>query len=79
MKQYKELYIKICVEFCRLLIGSVFVFSGTVKAIDPVGGAIKINDYLIAFGLDVFKRKDVCIFVFIYLGIWRIQRNNLKK
>lgn len=55
MKQYKELYIKICVEFCRLLIGSVFVFSGTVKAIDPVGGAIKINDYLIAFGLDVFK------------------------
>lgn len=47
--RYKETAVKILVECCRLLIGVVFVFSGFVKAVDPVGGAIKIDDYLTAF------------------------------
>ena len=51
----KEKFIKILVEFCRILIGITFAFSGTVKAIDPVGGAIKIGDYLTAFGLNHFS------------------------
>lgn len=42
---------KIAAECGRILIGLVFIFSGTVKAIDPMGGAIKIDDYLGAFGL----------------------------
>jgi uncharacterized membrane protein YphA (DoxX/SURF4 family) len=53
--EYKERIIKTVAEICRLLIGSVFVFSGFVKAIDPVGFAIKIGDYLAAFGLQDFK------------------------
>ncbi|MDR1200041.1 MAG: DoxX family protein [Tannerellaceae bacterium] len=51
----KERIIKVIAEICRLLIGSVFVFSGFVKAIDPVGFAIKIGDYLVDFGLQNFK------------------------
>ena len=39
---YKETAIKILTECSRLLIGVVFIFSGFVKAVDPVGGAIKI-------------------------------------
>lgn len=48
----KNTVVKIWVEACRLLIGIVFVFSGFVKAVDPVGGAIKIGEYLASFGLD---------------------------
>lgn len=51
----KDLTIKVIIELCRLLIGVVFIFSGFVKAIDPVGNAIKISDYLTAFGLDIFQ------------------------
>lgn len=34
----------------RLVFGGVFIFSGFVKAIDPLGSTYKIQDYLTAFG-----------------------------
>lgn len=50
--EYKERIIKIITECCRLLLGVVFIYSGFVKAVDPVGFAIKIGEYLAAFGLE---------------------------
>ena len=46
MKQIKT----IIAAICRTLLGVVFIFSGVVKAIDPLGTVYKIEDYLKAFG-----------------------------
>lgn len=40
----------ISLQVGRILFGAVFVFSGFVKAIDPLGSTYKIEDYLHHFG-----------------------------
>ena len=41
----------IFVNTARIFLGLVFMFSGIVKAIDPVGTQIKFEDYLVGMGL----------------------------
>ncbi|MBR4841947.1 MAG: DoxX family protein [Bacteroidaceae bacterium] len=58
MKKKKEeikrsLAARISVNFCRVIVGLVFMFSGIVKAVDPVGTQIKLYDYINAFGLNI--------------------------
>ncbi|MDR0667532.1 MAG: DoxX family protein [Prevotellaceae bacterium] len=45
---------KILRIICRVLIGVLFIFSGYVKAIDPVGSQIIFSEYFSAFRLDFF-------------------------
>lgn len=44
----------IAVNVCRFLVAATFIFSGYVKAIDPLGTQYKIHDYLVALNIDSF-------------------------
>lgn len=58
---------KIAIRIIQVLVGLLFLFSGTVKAIDPVGSAIKFNDYFTAFGLPQSDTVALLLAVFLNL------------
>lgn len=49
--------------FLRVVVGSVFLLSGWAKAIDPWGGLLKFNDYMMALGVTM-SRPVVLVGVF---------------
>lgn len=82
-KQYK--IIGVCITVCRFVLAAVFIFSGFVKAIDPLGTQYKIQDYLDAFGWSsvfpdfipflaaaLLGMLEFCLGVYLFFGIRRI-------
>lgn len=57
--------VKFLVEFSRIIVGATFLFSGFVKAVDPLGFTYKIQDYLIELGLTVFFPLALPVAVFM--------------
>ena len=43
--------LKMIVNLCRIIVAVTFIFSGFVKAIDPIGTQYKLQDYLGAIGM----------------------------
>lgn len=43
---------KILILISRIIVSVVFIFSGLMKAIDPVGSQIKFEEYFEAFGME---------------------------
>ena len=63
---------KIIAGICRTLLGMVFIFSGAVKAIDPLGTVYKIEDYLKAFGgffTDLLPAAEIAAWGLIVLEL----------
>jgi triosephosphate isomerase len=65
-----DMPVKVLVNFCRIVLGLTFMFSGVVKAIDPMGTQIKFSDYLYAFGMGgVIIDSTLLILACILIGI----------
>jgi uncharacterized membrane protein YphA (DoxX/SURF4 family) len=52
-------------NFSRLFVGVVFIFSGIVKGVDPLGTAYRIEDYFIAYGLEWAIPLSLMLSVFL--------------
>jgi uncharacterized membrane protein YphA (DoxX/SURF4 family) len=72
-------------NICRFSLALVFILSGFVKAVDPLGTQYKIQDYLVALGWsEVFPDflpfliavllgvVEFCLGVYLFFGIRRI-------
>lgn len=85
----KELHIiqKVWTNLCRFVLAGVFIFSGFVKAVDPLGSEYKIQDYLDAFGMGtwfpaffpllagiVLSAVEFSVGVFLFFGIRKTTR-----
>ena len=57
--------VKLIVLFCRIILATTFIFSGFVKAIDPVGSAIKFGDYFTALNITFFQDHTLILSVFL--------------
>ena len=73
---------KVWTNVCRFLLAVTFIFSGFVKAVDPLGFQYKIQDYLEAFGLAsilpsffplllavVLSALEFAVGIFFFFGI----------
>ena len=50
-KNALHIVLKIVVNICRFLLAATFLFSGFVKANDPLGMVYKLEDYFSAWGI----------------------------
>ena len=50
--QNRQWPVTLGVNICRLVLAVTFIFSGFVKAVDPLGMQYKLHDYAVAMSLD---------------------------
>ncbi len=66
----------------RILVGALFIFSGFIKANDPLGFAYKMEEYFTVFGTEFLKPASIyfsitaCVLemfvgALLLLGVWR--------
>ncbi len=64
----KAVALTVLVNVCRFLLGATFVFSGFVKAIDPIGTQYKLQDYLSAISMGGFVPDIVTLLASLALA-----------
>ena len=60
--------LKMTVNLCRIIVALTFIFSGFVKAIDPIGLQYKLQDYLGAIGIPGFLPNWMLLIMAVLLA-----------
>ena len=60
--------LKMIVNLCRIIVAVTFIFSGFVKAIDPIGTQYKLQDYLGAIGMAGILPNWTLLAVVVFLA-----------
>ena len=64
----RKITIGILVNLCRFVVALTFIFSGYVKAIDPLGTLYKLQDYLEVVHLSAYVSDYITLAVSVLLG-----------
>src|SRR5690554_3632122 len=55
----------ILIWICRIIVGLLFIFSGLIKANDPMGFGYKLEEYFLVFGIEWLSPLSVPISILI--------------
>lgn len=61
---------RIIKEFARYAVGALFIFSGIIKVNDPVGTAIKLEEYFDVFSVDIAPFFEWFIPAALFLSVF---------
>src|SRR3954464_2930768 len=56
---------KIIIQVFRIIVGLIFIFSGLIKANDPLGFSYKLNEYFEVFGTEWLIPFSLVISIFM--------------
>lgn len=56
---------RLIIWVCRIIVGLLFIFSGLIKANDPMGFGFKLEEYFVVFGMEWLSPFAVGLSIFI--------------
>ncbi|MDD4847477.1 MAG: hypothetical protein PHR53_01745, partial [Bacteroidales bacterium] len=65
---YRKHFSKGALAICRTLLGLLFIFSGFVKGVDPLGTQFKMIDYLEAYNMAWLNEATLVLSVLMILA-----------
>jgi triosephosphate isomerase len=65
----RDIAMRVTVNICRFVLAFTFIFSGFVKAVDPLGFQYKLSEYLEAFGIGGLLPDVIPLFMGIALSV----------
>ena len=67
---------KVIRELARVIVGGLFIFSGLIKLNDPIGTAIKLEEYFQVFAQDIAPFFEVfepaALFLAVFLSVLEV-------
>ena len=63
---------KYLIHLSRILVGNLFIFSGLVKANDPLGFSYKLEEYFVEFGMDWAWLHEILVPLATFLVVFEI-------